>query len=157
MARVSIYVSDDLKSRMAEVGDALNWSDIARPAFEAAIATFNHQRGRNMETVIERLRASKAQYTHHAEGHGKAAGRQWGSDKASFFELRAISELDLGVLTDNLERIEGAIVRALDPENTYGSDAAEIIFGDRAWPTKEWLLGWIEGAQELFEEVKDQL
>ena len=44
-----------------------------------------------------------------------------------------------------------------DDLNTYGSDAAEIIFGDRAWPTKEWLLGWIEGAQELFEEVKDQL
>ena len=157
MARVSIYVSDELKSRMAETGDALNWSDIARPAFETAIATFNHRKGRNMDTVIERLRASKAQFTHNAEAYGKKAGRQWASDKAGFAELRAIAELDVDALTDDLDSIGTAIVRSIDPEDTYGSDAPEILFGERTWPTKEWLLGWVEGAQELFAEIEDKL
>lgn len=37
MARISIYVPDDLKALMDAAGDTINWSEVARPAFEAAL------------------------------------------------------------------------------------------------------------------------
>ena len=37
MARVTLYVPDDLKAAMDGV-DGVNWSEIARPAFITAIA-----------------------------------------------------------------------------------------------------------------------
>src|SRR4051812_27989218 len=42
MARVSIYVSDELKAEMDKAGDAINWSQIARPAFMAALMAQPH-------------------------------------------------------------------------------------------------------------------
>jgi hypothetical protein len=37
MAKKSIYLTDDLQSRMAVLGDRLNWSEIAQSAFEKAM------------------------------------------------------------------------------------------------------------------------
>ena len=38
MARLSIYIPDDLKARMDGVGDTVNWSEVVRPAIQAAVA-----------------------------------------------------------------------------------------------------------------------
>lgn len=37
MARVSIYVSDELKARMDAAEDGINWSEVARACFEKAL------------------------------------------------------------------------------------------------------------------------
>lgn len=42
MATVNVYVTDDLKARMRE--HALNWSQIASQAFEAALRTEEAER-----------------------------------------------------------------------------------------------------------------
>jgi hypothetical protein len=60
MAKLNLYVPDDLKARMDAVSDNVNWSEVARPAFQAAVANYEHRKGRNMTTAIERLRASKS-------------------------------------------------------------------------------------------------
>ena len=59
MARITLYIPDDLKPRMDAVGDAINWSEVARPTILLALATHEHRKGQNMDTAIERLRASK--------------------------------------------------------------------------------------------------
>ncbi len=38
MARMTIYIPDDLKARMDEAGENTNWSEIAQKAFEAAVS-----------------------------------------------------------------------------------------------------------------------
>jgi predicted transcriptional regulator len=158
MARVSIYVSDELKARMAEVGDALNWSDIARPAFEAAIADFNHRRGRSMTTAIERLKASKQHYLENTTKYGAEAGRDWAQNTASFYELKQVSQIELSHYERDASDISWAIHRATDPDDiNRHDDIPEILFGERTWPTEEWMVAWVRGAQEFFQEVENQL
>ena len=45
MARVSIYISDELKARMDKVGEAANWSGIVRPAILSEVASHEHRKG----------------------------------------------------------------------------------------------------------------
>ena len=96
MARVSIYVPDELKARMDQAGDAINWSEIARPAFQAALAAYEHRKGQTMSTAVERLRASKQEYEQEESTSGEDAGRAWAKDDAEYGELVAISKIDLG-------------------------------------------------------------
>ncbi|RVU12500.1 hypothetical protein [Methylobacterium oryzihabitans] len=158
MARVSIYVSDELKARMAEVGDALNWSDIARPAFETAISNFNHRKGQSMMTAIERLRASKQNYLQNSAQNGASSGREWAQNHASFYELKQVSNIDLDLRHLGLEDLAWTVHRAVDPDDSIRhDDFPNVIFGDSKWPSDEWLTGWVQGAQQFFEEVEDQL
>ena len=158
MARVSIYVSDDLKARMAEAGDALNWSDIARPAFENAIANHNHRKGRNMSTMIERLRASKVRHEQDQDDDAKQRGRGWATDRAEFAELKQVADIDLDQFGKGLNSIFKAIHDAVDPDDTLETeDLCETLFGDAVDHTDTWLIAWVEGAQEAFAEVKDQI
>ena len=158
MARVSIYVSDELKARMAEAGDALNWSDIARPAFETALAAYNHRKGQNMQTAIERLRASKAQHEQARESDAKERGRAWAANKAEFAELERLSDVDPGLYGNGINHIWRAIMAAVDPnENEDDRDVAHSLFGDDEEHDEEWLISWVEGVQEFYAEVASQL
>jgi hypothetical protein len=77
MARITLYVPDDFKARMDAAGDGINWSEVARPALTTALAAFEHSKGRNMTTAIERLRASKREGEQNAKLFGNKAGRAW--------------------------------------------------------------------------------
>lgn len=93
MARVSIYVSDDLKARMDDSGDTINWSEVARAAFLEALARNAYKRDLNMEHAIERLRVSRERYQQTAEGRAKDTARKWAATTASYEQLLRISEL----------------------------------------------------------------
>jgi hypothetical protein len=158
MARVSIYVSDELKARMAETGDALNWSDIARPAFETAIAAFNHRKGQNMQTAIERLRASKQSEAQQQVSDGHREGRDWASNFASHSALKRLATIDTGLYDHAPGDIFGAIKQAVDPNGEHDDhDTVDSLFGDKAVIPNEWLVAWVEGVQEFFAEVEDEI
>ncbi|SEP09496.1 hypothetical protein SAMN02799625_04653 [Methylobacterium sp. UNC300MFChir4.1] len=158
MARVSIYVSDELKARMTEAGDALNWSDIARPAFETALATFNHRKGQNMQTAIERLRASKAQHFEERDAGAIQRGRDWAADKATFAELKELDKIDLNLFDHGVNDLWRAVKDALDPDGQMShNEAAEVWFGDHQEDGDAGLEAWVAGAQGFFTEVEDQL
>lgn len=157
MARVSIYVSDELKARMTEAGDALNWSDIARPAFETALATYNHRKGQNMQTAIERLRASKARHEQEQESDAKQCGRDWASNRAEFAELERMDAIDLSLFGNGVNHIWRDIKDAVDPNNDEdGEDVSERLFGD-VEHDESWLISWVEGVQEFYAEVANQI
>src|SRR4051812_41285149 len=89
MAKISIYVPDELKARMDAAGDAINWSNVARPALQAALAAFEHKKGGNMEPAIERLKASKEYHLARTAMMGREDGRRWAANKATYPELRS--------------------------------------------------------------------
>lgn len=156
MARVSIYISDELKARMTEAGDTLNWSDIARPAFEQAISNFSKMRGQAM-SGIERLRASKKQFLEHVEKGAAKDGRKWASDVASFYELRAVSEINLENYEVDHSGILAAMYNATDPERDLSYDIwLDSIFGNEH-VTDEWAYHFANAAQEFYDEVKDEI
>lgn len=157
MAKVSIYVSEELRARMLEVGDQINWSEIARPSFEQAIANYNHERNRDMSTTIERLKASKQQYVANAKNYGKKFGREWAANSACYIDLHNISKMDLNRYELCPGTIANAIEAVIDPECTYGGHFTEITFKTDFMPSDDWLIAWVEGAQEVYSEVKDHL
>src|ERR1700733_607916 len=96
MARVSIYVTEDLKTRMDRIGEAANWSEIVRPAILSEVASHEHRKGKTMATVVERLRASRIKHDQEMETLGAEAGRTWASDTAEFAELQRVSKIEPG-------------------------------------------------------------
>lgn len=157
MARVSIYVPDELKARMDEAGDSVNWSEVARPAFTAALAAFNHRKGQNMESAIERLRASKELSEKQDQDIGKAEGRMVAKDLLDYDNLVALSKVNFDQVDE--DNAYALLKGALDPNNEESPrEFNEMYFtNDGAEVSGAFALGFIEGAQEFFDEIKDKL
>jgi hypothetical protein len=156
MARVSIYVDDDLKARMDETGGEINWSEVARPAFESAIANLKHQRSRTMDTAIERLRASKQKAVEHDFERGRIDGRDWAQDTAEYADLANLAKVDLN---RNYQYAWKMLKKAVSPEDEMSDgEIKEYCFGgDETALTDEYVGGFVDGAQEFFEQIKGRL
>ena len=91
MARVSIYVTDELKARMDKAGD-LNWSAAAQRAFEIELSLARWKMVENEEAmVIERLRASKHREDEADRNAGREAGQEWARTAAEYGELKRVA------------------------------------------------------------------
>jgi hypothetical protein len=154
VARISLYLADELKAEMDQIED-INWSDIARPAFMRALAIRKQRSNQTMETAIERLRASKAESKKRDELAGKEDGRKWAENTAEYDELRRLAETKFEPGMDYLD----ALYYAVDPEKQLGErEFKEQIFGDEyADISDEYAAAFIEGAQAFFDEVADKL
>jgi hypothetical protein len=153
MAKLNIYVPDDLKARMDAVGDDVNWSEVARPAFQAAVANDEHKKGQNMDTAIERLRASKAESTQSDQSEGRSAGRIWAENNASYRVLnhlwRARDKID-----DHPMKV---LQQAIDPRDDLDPESFCDWMGFHGSETDVYLSGFLSGALEFFAEVRDKI
>lgn len=157
MARLSIYVTDELKARMDEVGDDVNWSEVVRPAIQSAIAIHQQRRSPSMTTAIERLRASKQEGEKRDIEGGRKDGRQWAEYHASYRALRHVAEIPHANIDEAAHWTN--LKHALDPDDDL-PDSREFcaqFFGTEAHVSGEYLNGFIEGAAEFFDEVKDKI
>jgi len=150
VARVSIYVSDELKARMDAVGEAVNWSEVARPAFVSAVASDEHRRGQNMTTVLERLRASKGKYMQERAAGGKDAGRDWASNVAEYLELKKVADIS----EEGDDWAIHGLTTALELE-FY--DLTEYLKITPEEFTSGFAEAFVEGAKEVYHRVEDQL
>jgi hypothetical protein len=148
MARINIYVPDELKARMDKVGDAVNWSEVTRPAIQAALTKYEHKKGQNMQTAVERLRASKEVAMAGEREEGWAEGRRWAENLAEYKQLVRVSKIEVGRCINVFE----ALAEALDLEGGI----RDLV--DNLPPEPEaFLEAFVEGAQEFFEEVREEL
>jgi hypothetical protein len=156
MARITLYVPDDLKTRMDAAGDAINWSEVARPVLTAAVAAFEHRKGQNMTTAIERLRASRLETEQTDKVQGKSDGRAWAENDA---EYQWLKRLHLRANEQTEEEPMTALAMAIDPTGTTAfSEISEICFSEVSdLPSDEYLDGFINGAVEFFKEVRSRV
>src|SRR5436305_972571 len=94
MPRINVYVPDSMKERMDALADQVNWSEAAQAAFNREIMNRN-AKVENMEQVIERLKASKAEHEISENQRGRKDGHKWACQLASYKDLKAISDLEL--------------------------------------------------------------
>jgi hypothetical protein len=155
MAKLNLYVPDELKKRMDAVSN-VNWSDIARPALLSALATLEQRRSPDVNTTIERLRASKAESLKRDELEGQTHGREWAEQHADYDELRRLSELTNEVIDANPLT---AFMCAVDPEDEMSvAEFKDHCFGDSdADVTDAYISAFIAGAVGLFNEVAHKL
>jgi len=166
MAKMNIYIPDELKVRMDERNE--NWSAIAQRAFEIQLNSTTLTGGENMSAVVERLRASKAKIEDQERPERSKAGREWAMNDAEYGQLERVAAIDTegerhhhgdDPASSLLYEVAMAIYDKPkhDPVDRFDIDeASEIIFGDIK-PSFKRLLWWIEGATEVWDEVKDQV
>lgn len=159
MPKVNLYVPDDLKARMDDAGDDLNWSAIAQRAIREAISTHHIPRDRsNMEHVIERLQASKERYEDRQLAAGKKAGTKWAESQAEYFELVAVASFDADARDGELDR--DSLQWLIDPDGETDprewAEFWETHYG-RGKPSEAFIRGFIDGATEVYDAVADQL
>ena len=166
MARISLYVPDELRARMDAAGDKINWSDVARPALTAAIVAFEHRKRPSVSTAIERLRASKKLAE---QDRGNRDGRAWAQNDADYPTLCFLSSHVIPH-KDPLHELH----RWLDPED--GEFTRDKVFEYLAGPKEkyddqsfleevrrlkcesdEYFVAFIVGAVHFFKEVRDEV
>lgn len=157
MARVNIYVTDELKARMDAVGDTVNWSEVVRPAIQAAVADREHRRTRTMDSAIERLRHSKQKYHWGETEDGYKAGWMWAENEAEYDDLVRISNIKPPPVTYPGWYWE-TLQRTL---NRYSaSEICKVVFGILEPPeniSDKYVAAFIEGARKFFEEVRHKI
>lgn len=92
-ARMNISVQDDLKRRMDDVTECVNWSSMAAGAFEIMLGQIAARKERKVTTdVIQRLRASKVEGDSDESRVGYEDGHRWATHQAQYSELKALTD-----------------------------------------------------------------
>ncbi len=141
------------------------------------IATSRNKNGNDREqtaVLIERLRASKMASTKSEQEQGFASGREWATDFAEYKDLLNLSkwwettspgdrELALTTLeTDpfNASHHLACITLGLENSSRHDSDEfwdAAIGEDDERRHSDDFVLGFVEGALEVWDSVRDQI
>jgi hypothetical protein len=156
LAKVSVYVSDEVKARMDAAGERTNWSEVLRPALLARLALNERRKDQSLVTTTERLRASRAEYLSKIEAEAVEAGRRWAGDEADYQDLIRLAAFD--------PRAGGvsyrAMKRVLDPQGELSDQDFTAYLGldDVSNAEMDDFLGYfVDGAQALYREVANQL
>ena len=169
MPRIQLYIPDDLKARMDTVSEQVNWSPIARKAFEDELARIarRNEMSTDLAGVVERLRASKLAAAKDATEEGFAAGQTWAKGVAQYGELRRLVEFDFapGTPADHAWQL---VMAVLDLDDTWTQphkrqEAYDTFWeGDVGVPTPDvandqFLDAFQEGARDIWSQVADKL
>ncbi len=153
MARMNISIPDSLKDEMDELS-SVNWSALAAEVFGREVRKSRKVDAMNTEQVVERLRASYEYHTLNDDEKGNLLGVDWAAKEAEYGELFWIAETHNAAERLHAWRrtdIEGSAFDEWTPEVFW-----EIVGGD-AHPSKAFVRGFVYGALEVWEKVKDQV
>lgn len=148
MVKINISLPDELKERMDKLKDSasVNWSRVAAHAFDLEVKS----KGVDMsDATMERLRASREQYTIAAHAKGAEAGKRWAVNKAAWENVLAVVALEGGAGVEDL--------RHVFLELGYEHEDFAAVFGrearDVAPITDDEARGFIEGVTLVHDEV----
>jgi hypothetical protein len=122
--RQTISISIELKQRMDEVSDQVNWSAIAAAAFEKKLEDIaaEQRKEKTVEDVIRRLRPSQVQEDD-PYAAGKKVGDQWGRNFAT--------ENEMFNLILEYTRFRGAYFQNKLPADTSWADSLYFLMDDK--------------------------
>lgn len=168
--RMNISVPDDLKNRMNKTGENVNWSAEACRAFEDKLAELAAKKERKtMADVITRLRASKRKTDDRSVVEGRAMGREWAGERAEAKELETLEstfsnsdswyDQNESSAYSPGELLYFSIYPEMEGDRAGAEAFWQAICGDDTSPmnSASFVNGFIEGALELWEEVKPNI
>ena len=169
MPRIQLYIPDDLKARMDAVSDQVNWSPIARKAFEDELARIarRQEMSADLAGVVERLRTSKLGAAKDATEEGFVAGRAWAKGVAQYAELERLVNFDFSAGTPHAHAWQ-LVMHVLDLDETFTDLSARQEAYDTFWegdvgvPTSDvandqFLDAFLEVARDIWNQVADKL
>lgn len=168
MAKMTVYIPDDLKARMDRVGSrGESWSGVCTRALEAKLDEIegsNIQGEMDMQSVVSRLRGSLRNTENATRQRGYKVGYRWAAMRAEVPVLEAMENLPEDFFLSNT---------AINAYN-YAEMLCQMVFEDEdsGRPNVEFLLsiedaklannrdymeGFVEGALALWGEAKVRL
>jgi hypothetical protein len=162
---MTITVPPGVREQMDQVTEQVNWSAVAAEAFRRKVAEIKNRRTRTMtkEMVLKRLKAAGEADPKGFEA-GRKCGRKWAEEKALPRYLRNIAnDVEDAFIRDDPEWTLrqcvklGALITddqssALDFwQDAIGKD------GESLADYEDFARGFVAGAREVWEEVKDAL
>ncbi len=174
--RQSVSISADLRRRMDQVKELVNWSDVAAKAFEAKLAEITARKENKVMTdVIERLRVSLRKEQGMSFNDGFEAGRKWAENDATAPELKRLesfenitkakspSEWQNWFLLCGTHKPWLLLVSVIqDDKNAHPLTAQAFwkgLLGEASQEVNngDFLRGFVEGAVDLWAKVQEQL
>ncbi len=174
--RTTISLPDDLKARMDEVQEPINWSAEAAKCFEKLLGGIAaRKQEKDLNDVIARLRASKLTSEDESYEIARNAGVYWAQDLASYPELERAAEFDKDQIGGQwlapwcgCDWVAFSLL-GLDTEVISNNELQE--HSDRFWEQvgfeggssevdrmgDNFLFGFLEGAGKVWGEVIDKL
>jgi hypothetical protein len=175
-ARTTISVPPALKARMDAVDETVNWSAVACQAFELKLAEIIRRRGaKNMKEAIERLKASKRKTDDTRYLEGSEAGKAWAMNEAEAEELQNLDSFREGCESEggweewfatpkwnaafsNAEHIAFVALGVIDGEwDRTEADQFLAQAMDEKQIDDQFLRGFVDGALEIWEKVKEEI
>ncbi len=165
MARMNIYVSDDLKECMDNAEEAANWSKVASRAFQIELGEIaKRKEDKDMNSVVQRLKASKFEFENGSYKEGYEYGKRWAENSAEYAELKSAY-----VIKTDDPMLDASDSQGVEDE--VASFVARMIVGDgramQFWeevigewqPSKgyQFYKGFLKGASDVYEKVKGEL
>jgi len=148
MARMTIYVEDDLHAKMKALGDTIKWSQVARDAFMRVVAIRTSGNQTNGSDGVS--------YGARHLAEGRTLGRAWASQHAEADEVERVAELIHEEFT-HAEHAQLLLYRAVfeaEPINwRYGGPFFETFLRERH-PIKERVQGFVEGVARFLSKSK---
>ena len=164
IVRTTISLPVDLRRRMDQVKEHVNWSAIAGSAFEEKLKDIASKREKEtMDEVIQRLRVSKRESASANYKYGFEEGYRWAKQRATVTEL---DQLETHYEVNLLEQDDAAEslfswMQGCDPNaRTNLADFwAEMLNDNKTtlYRSADFVRGFAEGALELWDEVKDKI
>lgn len=172
MARMNLYVPNDLKRRMDKVRDPVSWSAIAAQAFEQELGELAAKKHRKRRAdVIQRLRSSKLTAKSELAKRGRVDGRCWAEESAEADELQHLAAL----FTQGGREVEAvlaparggspgdAFFRTIRPDEEGGRRVAGKFWKDLLGASADaardsgYVIAFADAAVELWNEVEDKV
>ena len=165
VARISIYISDDLKVGMDAL-TAVNWSAVAQQAFDQELRLHRQLTEREMDAVIERLRASKKKQVDNLISNGFEAGKKWAECDAEYLTLRNIAKI---ATSDNIDDYEEgndedgytgspSYLSVLPDYSFWSRDVPPVYLNNNSdMPHLYFQIGFIKGAQSVWRQVSNKI
>lgn len=166
---LTITISDGLYKRLQAVKNQINVSGECQEAIEreVSIQELKIKEIDNMDdAVIERLIAEKESYDQQYENEGKIDGLKDAKELSydDFMEIAAIAdskdalEREPGISwSDMMQSLWGDLAKTNVWYNFLQDQIKEIRNDDSKFSEEGYIAGWIDGVNEYFESIKDQL
>lgn len=154
-----VSLTKELRKRMDSVKGQVNWSEVARNAFESKLAEIERTKGTNVDQeLIDRLRKSKEEAENEDYQTGWNDGQVWAKDYADFRDLQRVERFCES--NDNDYSWVHIYYVISDVDNRV--DAREPLeFWEQHTgimePSDGMVKGFIEGALEVWQKVKEHL
>jgi hypothetical protein len=162
--KLSIYVPDERADDIERWREKMNFSRVFIEAFDRAVvseAVISNVKGKEMKTVVERLKKEADGTFEYAWKEGAKLGREWALRHAHLSDLRNIAE---GVLTFNDRKDDVRLLLWGDyqycgycrtPEDDHGDSQMAQYGTDMETHRRGYNQGFVDAVKQVWEDIKE--